>query len=268
MPINNSEVKKLTIIIPAYNEQATIHEVVKRVCAVDLGDIVKEIIISDDGSTDSTPAELEKICHEHAEIVRVYTSPTNLGKGAAVRLGMSLATGDVIIIQDADLELDPDEYKKILAPILSRSADVVYGSRFLQRSHQISFRTRAANRFLTFLTNVLFGARLTDMETAYKVFRREIIARFRLRCVRFDFEPEITANLLKAGHHIQEVAIAYNPRTVDEGKKIAWIDGIEAIYALLRCRFFESKIVPAGNVLGRPPDAGTSGGDQGTLNSD
>jgi glycosyltransferase involved in cell wall biosynthesis len=236
-----SAIRKLSVIIPVYNEQETIHEVVERVCAVDLGDIEKEIIISDDGSTDMSPAQIEQSRSEHAAIVRVYTSPTNLGKGAAVRLGTSLATGDVIIIQDADLELDPNEYRRLLEPILEGAADVVYGSRFAQRNARISLRTRLANRFLTQLTNILFGAHLTDMETAYKVFRREVASRIRLRCVRFDFEPEITAKLLRAGYRIVEVPISYNPRTAQEGKKISWVDGIEAIYTLLRCRFLDSK---------------------------
>jgi glycosyltransferase involved in cell wall biosynthesis len=234
-------IQKLSIVIPVYNEQDTIHEVVERVCAVDLGNIQKEIIISNDGSTDATPAVIKNICEEHNDIVSVYTSPTNLGKGAAVRLGMSLATGDVIIIQDADLELNPDEYSNLLEPIIKEQADVVYGSRFLNPSSYISKRTRLANRFLTTLTNILFRGRLSDMETAYKVFKREVIRDIKLRCVRFDFEPEITAKLLLAKQKIVEVPISYNPRTVNEGKKISWIDGIEAIYILLRCRFLDTR---------------------------
>ncbi len=239
MTASGRQIRKLTIVIPVYNEQDTIAEVVERVCAVDLGDIQKEIIISDDGSTDGTPAAVERLRTEHAEIVRVHTSPTNLGKGAAVRLGMSRAQGDVIIIQDADLELNPAEYGDILAPFVANRADVVYGSRFLKTSSRIPARTRWANRFLTLLTNLLYGSRLTDMETAYKAFRREVIASLRLRCVRFDFEPEVTAQLLKAGYPIYEVPITYNPRTPDAGKKISWLDGLEAVYTLLRCRFLD-----------------------------
>ncbi|MGH2592050.1 MAG: glycosyltransferase family 2 protein [Anaerolineae bacterium] len=244
-PFVDHSIRKLTVVIPVYNEQNTITEVVERVCAVDLGDIQKEIIISDDGSTDGTPAAVERLQTEHAEIVRVYTSPTNLGKGAAVRLGMSLAQGDVIIIQDADLELDPAEYVSMLEPLMTDRADVVYGSRFLKTSSRIPARTRLANGFLTFLTNLLYGSHLTDMETAYKAFRREVVAGLRLRCVRFDFEPEMTAKLLMAGHHIDEVPITYNPRTPEEGKKISWLDGLEAVYTLLRCRFVDP----------RPPDS-------------
>lgn len=236
----DSSIRKLSVIIAVYNEQDTITEVVERVCAVDLGNVLKEVIISDDGSTDGTHAAVERLQMDHAEVLRVYTWPTNLGKGAAVRLGMSLATGDAIIIQDADLELDPAEYVRILEPLAANRADVVYGSRFLKPPVGIPFRTRLANRLLTSLTNLLFGARLTDMETAYKAFRRSVVANLRLRCVRFDFEPEITAKLLSAGHRIVEVPITYNPRTPDEGKKISWIDGFEAMYTLLRCRFFDS----------------------------
>jgi dolichol-phosphate mannosyltransferase len=168
--------------------------------------------------------------------IRIFHNPINLGKGAAVRLGLHNATGDIFLIQDADLELDPREYGRLLAPILAGTTDVVYGSRFLGRSRRVSLRTRLANRFLTLVTNVLFMARLTDMETAYKVFRREVVDGLRLRCVGFDFEPEITAKLLRAGHRIVEVPIDYQPRRVDEGKKIRWTDGLDALYILVKCR--------------------------------
>ena len=168
--------------------------------------------------------------------MRVLHSPINLGKGAAVRLGLQHATGDVLLTQDADLELDPEEYGKLLAPIINDSALVVYGSRFQQPNKAISFRTRFANRSLTMLTNVLFGGRLTDMETGYKAFRREVLKKVRLRCVGFDFEPEITAKLLLAGYKIAEVPIGYSPRRVDEGKKIRWVDGLDAVYVLFKCR--------------------------------
>lgn len=233
--------KRLSIVIPVYNEQETIREVVQRVCAVEIGPLAREVLVCDDGSTDATPAAVEELRSQLTPIVRVHTSPTNLGKGAAVRLGMSLASGDFIIIQDADLELDPAEYASILAPLQRGEADVVYGSRFLRPAPGVPLRTRLANRMLTSLTNILFGCRLTDMETAYKAFRREALSGIRLRCVRFDFEPEVTAKLLLAGRRIVEVPISYRPRTPEEGKKISWIDGVESIYALLRCRFFEPR---------------------------
>jgi glycosyltransferase involved in cell wall biosynthesis len=172
--------------------------------------------------------------------VLLCDNPINLGKGAAVRHGLSVATGDILLVQDADLELNPSEYGKLLAPILAGQTDVVYGSRFLQATARIPRRTRLANRALTTLTNVLFGGRLTDMETAYKVFRRDVIRSIRLRAVGFDFEPEVTARLLLARYRIVEVPIGYEPRTADEGKTIGWVDGVDAIYMLFKCRFTPS----------------------------
>lgn len=233
--------QKISIVIPVYNEEQSVAEVLDQVCAVELEGLVKEIIISDDGSTDSTPRIISEYRVNAAEIIKIHTSPTNLGKGAAVRLGISQATGEIVIIQDADLELSPKEYMRLLRPILDGEATVVYGSRFAKRDNQIPRRTRWANWFLTTLTNILFGAKLTDMETAYKAFRREAVTNLKLRCVRFDFEPEVTAKLLQAGHKIYEVPISYAPRTVMEGKKISWVDGVEAIYTLLYCRFLNKK---------------------------
>lgn len=225
----------ISIVIPVYNEEATLAEVVERVRAVDLGPIEREIILSDDGSSDATPAEIARLRGLYPEL-KTYTAPINLGKGAAVRVGMSLATGDVILIQDADLELDPDDIPAILAPFEDPTVQVVYGSRFLRGAAGVPRAGRWANRFLTLLTNLLFRGRLTDMETAYKAMRREALRGLRLRCVRFDIEPELTARLLQAGHRIIEVPITYRPRTVEQGKKMAWGDGLDAIYTLLRCR--------------------------------
>ena len=229
---------KLSIIIPVYNEESTVGEVIERVLAVDLGAIRKEIIVCDDGSVDHSHEVIERERAAHSDVVQVHTSVINLGKGAAVRFGLKYATGDVLLIQDADLELDPSEYLRLLEPLMAGQADVVYGSRFKAHNANIARKTRLANRFLTELTNVLYGGHLTDMETAYKVFRREALDGIRLRQVHFDFEAEITGKLLRAGRRIVEVPVKYNPRTQLAGKKISWPDGVEAIYTLLKYRFW------------------------------
>jgi glycosyltransferase involved in cell wall biosynthesis len=228
---------RLSVIIPVYNEEQTIATIVDRVAAVDLGAIEKEIIIANDGSTDRTRGIIDAHGWPDGLAVHVHHSPINLGKGAAVRLGLAFARGDILLVQDADLELDPNEYGLLIQPLLEGRADVVYGSRFLKPTARIPVKTRAANRSLTLLTNVLFGGNLTDMETAYKVMRRSALDGIRLRTVGFDIEPELTARLLLAKRRIVEVPISYNPRRVDEGKKMRWIDGVDAIYTLLKCRF-------------------------------
>ena len=236
--LSAKQISKVSIIIPVYNEQATIAEVVDRVCAVKLNGLAKEIIITDDGSRDDSPSVIVGIQQQRSEIVKVHTSLINLGKGAAIRFGFEFATGDLILIQDADLELNPEEYPVLIAPIIRGETNVVYGSRFRGRSDNIPMRTLLANRFFAALTNMLYGSQLTDMATAYKVFRSDVIKGLNLRSARYEFEPEVTAKLLLAGQKIIEVPISYNPRSVDAGKKIGWIDGVEYIYTLLKYRFF------------------------------
>ena len=232
---------KVSIIIPVYNEEQTISTIVERVLAVDLGGIDSEVIIADDGSSDGTPAAMSASKWIDDPRVRIYANRINVGKGCAIRLGLSYATGDVILIQDADLELDPAEYSRLLQPIVDGRSAVVFGSRFLDGKNLVSLKARLANGTLTGLTNLLFGARLTDMETAYKVFRREVVDGIRWRCVAFDFEPEFTAKVLLKGYQIVEVPISYQPRSAEEGKKIRWIDGLDAVYVLLKCRFGDGK---------------------------
>lgn len=225
---------KLSIIIPVFNEAASLAQIVDYVYSVKI-DIQKEVVISDDGSSDDTARIVRQLQQKYPDLV-AFHAPTNLGKGAAVRAGIAVSTGELIIIQDADLELDPNDFPSLLAPILDQHAKIVYGSRFLKLKTKVNRASHLANRFLTFLTNLLFGGHLSDMETAYKLFPREALQGIHLRCVRFDFEPELTANFLKKGFQIVEVPISYHPRTIKAGKKISWLDGFEAIFTLIRCR--------------------------------
>ena len=227
---------KLSVIIPVYNEESTIAEVIRRVANVVIEGVDKEIIVADDGSTDQTSSIIANT-QRNESIIKVHTSLINLGKGAAVRFGLEYATGDVIIIQDADLELNPEEYVKLLEPILNGTSDVVYGSRFMKRNRNIPTITRFANRFLTLLGNMMFSGGLTDMETAYKVFKSSVAKQISLRSVGFEFDAEITAKILLAGNKIREVPITYNPRSKIEGKKLSWKDGVKTIYILLKCKF-------------------------------
>ncbi|MBK8304305.1 MAG: glycosyltransferase family 2 protein [Chloracidobacterium sp.] len=224
--------KLLSVIIPVYNESSTITEVIDKVSRVDLP-LELEIIVVDDGSTDGTVEALEL---SRAKLTHTYLTPVNIGKGAAVRIGLTLATGDIILIQDADLELDPNEYCELLKPILSGDALVVYGSRFLKENKVPHIRL-LANQLLTLATNLLFRTRLTDMETAYKVFTREAAGKLNLEANRFDIEPEITAQFAQLGYKIAEVPISYRPRTTLEGKKIKWKDGVKALWTLVKYRF-------------------------------
>ncbi|MGQ9849446.1 MAG: glycosyltransferase family 2 protein [Aggregatilineaceae bacterium] len=224
---------RLSVIIPCYNEMNTVAEIIRRVRAVKLA---HEIIVVDDGSTDGTRDVLAQV--EPGDDLKIIYHPHNMGKGAAVRTGFQNATGDVFLIQDADLEYDPREYPILLRPIEEGIAKVVYGSRFLGGPRKaMFFWNMVANRTLTFITNLLYNAILSDMETCYKVFRAEVIRDIPLRSRRFDFEPEVTAKILKRGYRIYEVPISYNGREWYEGKKISWKDGVIALWTLLRYRF-------------------------------
>lgn len=223
---------KLSVVIPVYNEKSTISGVIEKVRQVP---IEKEIIVVDDGSTDGTADILTR--HDGDPIVTIHKSMVNFGKGAAVRIGFKYATGDMVIIQDADFELDPQEYPQLMAPIEKGEADVVYGSRFKKLEQKVALINLLANKFLVFLTNVLYGSKLTDMETAYKVFRIDVVKKIKLKSMGFEFEPEVTAKVLRAGYRIVEVPITYHPRTVEEGKKIGWRDGVKAIWNLFKYRF-------------------------------
>ncbi|MGD8371020.1 MAG: glycosyltransferase family 2 protein [Syntrophobacterales bacterium] len=227
---------KVSVVIPVYNEVGTVEEIVARVQAVPLD---KEIVMVDDASTDGTREQLEKIDQTHEDVTVIYHDH-NQGKGAALRTGFNSATGDVVIIQDADLEYDPREYPVLLEPIMDGRADVVYGSRFLGGPHRVLFFWHyVGNKFLTLLSNALTNLNLTDMETCYKVFKREILEGMTLRSNRFGFEPEFTVKVAKKNLRIYEVPISYSGRTYAEGKKIGWKDGVKAIFSIFYFRFFD-----------------------------
>ena len=228
----------LSVIVPVYNEAQTIRAILAQVRAVDLGSgVAREIVIVDDCSTDGTPTAL--LAEEAAPDTYVIRHPRNRGKGAAVRTGLAAARGDILLIQDADLEYDPRDYPALLRPILEGRAQAVYGSRFLGEHKAMYFWHTVGNKSLTLLTNVLFDTTLTDMETCYKVFTADVARSFRLRSDRWGIDPEITAKILKRGHRIYEVPIVYNGREFWEGKKISWRDGFRVLGALLRYRFTE-----------------------------
>jgi glycosyltransferase involved in cell wall biosynthesis len=223
----------LSVIIPVYNEVKNIETIIKRVQAQKT---VKEILVIDDGSTDGTRDILGKM--DRKKKVRVILHEKNQGKGAAVVTGMKAAIGDVLLIQDADLEYDPRDFPILLQPIIEELADVVYGSRFLGAAHRVTmFWHQVANKLLTLMTNILYDSILTDMETGYKVFRRDVIEGMNIRSKRFNFEPEFTAKILKRNYRIYEVPIRFNPRDYTEGKKITLKDAFEAVWALIRFRF-------------------------------
>jgi glycosyltransferase involved in cell wall biosynthesis len=223
----------VSVIIPVFNERDTIFQVVQR---VQQQPIEKEIIIVDDCSTDGTAQMLKQT--DWPDNVRVFFHQKNKGKGAALRTGIPHATKAITIIQDADLEYNPDDFEVVLKPILDGVADVVYGSRFLGIHRSFMLHHYIGNKMLTILTNVLYNNMLTDMETGYKAFRTEIIQSVKIKSNRFDFEPEITAKVLKKGYRIYEVPIYYAGRDYAEGKKITWRDGFSAMWALVRFRFF------------------------------
>ncbi len=224
----------LSVIMPVYNERETLSEILARVRAVDLP---KEIVVVDDGSTDGTREILRE--EEQKGDLKVLYHRVNMGKGAAVRTGLEHATGDFIIIQDADLEYDPRDYPKLLKPLLEGEAEVVYGSRFMDFGKSMFFLQALGNRIVTMFTNLLYGTALSDMETCYKVFKAEVIKSIPLCSRRFELEPEITAKLLKRGYHIQEVPISYQGREYHQGKKLTWRDGIKALWTLIKYRFVD-----------------------------
>ncbi len=226
---------KLSVIIPVYNEVESIETILKRVYDTKL---THEILVVDDGSKDGTRDKLKKL--DGKKGVRVILHEVNQGKGAAVRTGMAAAKGDILLIQDADLEYDPRDYPELLKPILEGLADVVYGSRFLGRAHRVTmFWHMIANKSLTLMTNILYDTILTDMETGYKVFKREVIEGMVIRANSFNFEPEFTAKILKRKYRIFEVPITFNPRDYSQGKKIKLHDAFEAIWALIKYRFVD-----------------------------
>jgi glycosyltransferase involved in cell wall biosynthesis len=228
------EFKKLSVIVPVLNERNTVAEILRRMRAVELpGGIDREIIVVDDGSTDGSIDVLRQL---NDSTVRVVTHPTNRGKGAAVRTGFAHSTGDLILIQDADLEYDPEDWPKLLAPVLRGNALVVYGSRFTGERRNMLFLHWVGNRFLSLVTNVLYNTTLSDMETCYKLIARSVLESLDLRADKFDIEPEITAKILRRHIRIYEVPISYAGREFDEGKKISWRDGFAALLMLFRCR--------------------------------
>jgi len=228
--------RSLSVIVPVYNERATIAEIIRRVRVADVP-LDVDVVVVDDGSDDGTDKILAALADS---TVRVLRHGVNRGKGAAVRTGLAASNGDLVLIQDADLEYDPDDWSRLLEPILKGKARVVYGSRFTGERKNMLPSHWIGNRLLTLVTNVLYQSTLSDMETCYKVFDRRALDGIEIRSERFDFEPEITAKMLRRGERIYEVPISYAGREVDEGKKISWRDGLGALWTLVRLRFDRS----------------------------
>lgn len=233
---------KLSIIMPVYNEEKTIREIIKQVMNSN-PKIKKELIIVDDGSKDSTREILKKEYlnkKKKNSDIKVIFHEKNQGKGMAIRTGLNHVTGDIVVIQDADLEYDPNEYTKLIQPIIDKKAKVVFGSRFPKGSKHPSIlknRFFLANKILTIASNLLYNAKITDEPTCYKLFTTDVIKNLNLKCERFEFCPEVTAKVRKKGYKIYELPISYFPRTIDEGKKIRWKDGFEALWTLIKYRF-------------------------------
>ena len=228
-----ADTRSLSVIVPVYNERATVAEVVRRMRRVDL-DIDLEIVMVDDGSTDGTEKILAALQDSTLHVVR---HPVNRGKGSAIRTGLEQARGDLVLIQDADLEYDPDDWPKLLAPILKGRADVVYGSRFRGERQSVALSNWMANRFLSVATNLLYGTSLSDRGSSAKLFERHVLDGIDLRAERFDFEPEVTAKVLRQGHRIYEVPISHAARRRDEGRKFSWEDSVRHLWTLLRLRW-------------------------------
>ena len=225
--------KLLSVIVPVYNERTTLAEILRRMRAVELP-MDLEIVVVDDGSSDGSDKVLAALGDS---TVRVLRHDVNQGKGAAIRTGLEMARGDLVLIQDADLEYDPEDWPRLLAPLLRRKADVVYGSRFTGERKNMLFLHWMGNRLLSLITNILYNTTISDMETCYKLFDRTVLQGITVQSNRFDFEPEITAKVLRRGYRIYEVPISYSGREFDEGKKITWRDGIGALTALIKYRF-------------------------------
>ncbi len=229
------KLRKLSVVVPVYNERNTLVEILRRMRAVELPDSVeREIIVVDDGSTDGTRDVLKQLGDS---TVRVILHPQNRGKGAAVRTGFEASTGEYVLVQDADLEYDPEDWPRLLRPIIRGRARVVYGSRFTGERRNMLFLHWVGNRFLSLVTNVLYNTTLSDMETCYKVIDRNLVNELSLHADKFDIEPEITAKILRRGIRIYEVPISYAGREFDEGKKITWRDGFAALQTLVKYRF-------------------------------